>query len=89
MLEPVVAVVLRPAVLGVEAVLEEMDVPLRVPRRERHGGADEHGAPDPVRMIRGEDRAPNTPQEKPDDHGRLCPGRIHDGQRVLSELPSV
>ena len=77
-LEPVVAVVLRPPVLGVEAIFEGVDVPFRVTRREWHRGADEHAAQDPIRVVRGEQCAPERTAGEPDEDRRLRPGRVHD-----------
>ena len=85
-LEPVVAVVLRPALVGVEPLVERVDVPLGVPGGERDGGADEDRAGDPIGMVGGEQRAPEGAAGEADHDGRLGPGRVHDGERVLGEF---
>ena len=89
--QPVVAVVLRPALVGVVA------------RRRSRRGSARAAVASAARKVGPMKTAPSTrsgcsaassrprcaPREKPDDHGALRLGRVHHGERVGGELALV
>ena len=85
-LEPVVAVVLGPALVGLERLVERRR-DARGVLGERGGGGDEHRGRDPLGMLGGEQHAPQRARRQPDHHGTLDARRVHDRQRVGGELP--
>ena len=85
-LEPVVAVVLGPALVGLERLVERRR-DARGVLGERGGGGDEHRGRDPLGMLGGEQHAPQRARRQPDHHGTLDARRVHDRQRVSGELP--
>jgi hypothetical protein len=86
-LAPVVAVVLRPPLVRVGAILEG-EQGLR-PRRldaERHRGADERDTGDPLGVLGGEQQRPLRAHRPTDDERAVGPGRVEHGERIGREL---
>ena len=84
-LEPVVAIVLGPALVGRQRLVERRR-DARSVLGERGGGRDEHRGRDPLGMLGGEQHAPQRARRQPDHHGTLDARRVHDRQRVSGEL---
>ena len=84
--EPVVAVVLGPARVGVELIVEAMDRAHDVIGRERDGGPDVGDPLNPLRACRSHDRCPQRPAGDRDERGALSSGRVHHRERVGGKL---
>ena len=88
--EPVVPVVLRPALVFVELVVEPEGFALRRRRREeRHRRTDQEDAVDALRMTGGEKQRAQAAHRHARHARGLDARRIEDGDRVGDELPSV
>jgi hypothetical protein len=81
-----VAVVLRPALLGVVLLIERVDLPLGMARRQADRGGDVDDASYAFGVVGRQDRAPERRARKANQHGPVGVGGIHDGQRVAGEL---
>jgi hypothetical protein len=84
-LEPVVAVVLVPPVVGLHRLVERGGRADGV-LRERRGGRDEGCPLDALGMLGREERAPEGAGREPHEDGAVGLGGVHDGQRVGGEL---
>ena len=85
--EPVVLVVFRPALVGVELVLPGVHRSLG--QRLSAAGvarADEDGRLDPLGMVCGEQEASLSAHGEADDDRAIGLGRVHHGDRVRCEL---
>ena len=86
-LEPVVAVVLRPALVRLQRLVERR-LHARPVHAERRGRRDEHGAVDALGVLGGEQGAPEGAGRQPDDHGAVGAGGVHHRDGVRDELAS-
>jgi hypothetical protein len=84
--QPVVVVVLRPALVGLERLVERMDGALGKRRCERDRRPDEGGAGHALRVLRGEQHPPERGARHPDDDGALRLRGVEHGERVEREL---
>jgi hypothetical protein len=84
-LEPVVLVVLRPALVGLERLVERR-LNARAVHAERRGRRDEHRAVDPVGVLGGEQGAPQDAGRQPDEHRAVGARGVHDRHCVGGEL---
>ena len=82
---PVVGVELRPALVGVERLVER-DVAIGVAGRERERRRDEDDALDPLRVLCGENQRPLRAEREGDHERLLGPGRVQHRERVRGEL---
>ena len=84
-LEPVVAVVLRPALVRLQRLVERR-LHARPVHAERRGRRDEHGAVHALGVLGGEQGAPEGAGRQPDDHGAVGAGGVHHRDGVRDEL---
>src|SRR6266540_220571 len=85
--EPVVSVELRPALVGLEVVIERIDRPrARRPRRQRNRRRDECNAFDTVRIPRGEYQSSLGAHREANGGGSLRLGRVEHRECVRREL---
>ena len=87
--EPVVAVVLRPAFVGVELLVPRIELALGDRLAERHGGADEDRSFDPFRLLGRQQQRSLRAERERDERRALGAGRIHDCKRICGELALV
>ena len=83
---PVVLVVLVPALVGVELVLEGVERSFHVGWSEGRGRPDEGGARHPLGVEGRQDERPVGAEGQGDQDGLVHTDRVHDRHRVLGEL---
>ena len=83
---PVVPVVLRPRLIGVEQVLERVEAPLGVARRERDRGTDVNDRVDSLRVVGGQNGGGQRPAREADQRRARGAGDIHHRERVRDRL---
>ena len=83
---PVVPVELRPALVGVQLLVECMDVALGGGQRVGEGGADVGYAVDPVGMVGGQERGPMGAARESHQQRALGVRGVHDRESVVGEL---
>jgi hypothetical protein len=83
--QPVVAVVLGPALVGVVLVLERVAGALRMRRGDRYGRPDVGDGVDPLGMVGGQQRRPQRAGRERDEERAVGPGGVHDRERVVRE----
>ncbi len=86
--EPVVPVVLGPALVGVEDLLETCrDGPLGGPGGQRNGGGDEHRTQGSLRVLGRKDERSLSPHGQGHDDGAIGIGLVQHGQGIGDVLP--
>ena len=84
--QPVVAVVLLPALVGLARRIPVERVARRDDPAERHGRADEDGGLDAVRVVGREQQRSLRAEREGDEHRLLGLGGVHDRQCVEREV---
>ena len=83
---PVVAVVLRPTLVGVERLVERVRVALGVARGQPNRRTDVNDPVDTLGMVGGEDRPPQCRAGHAHERCPLGAGRVQDRERIGGEL---
>ena len=80
------AVVLRPALVGVELLVERVDRALRGGPARGRRRADEDDPVDALGVVRGEEQVALRAEREGDEHRALGAGRVQHRERVGGEL---
>ena len=88
-LQPVVAVELRPSLVALELLVERVALVGGHRGRDRQPGVDHERAVHTVGMAGGEDRSVGPAPREARDQRRLDPGRVEHGDRVGGDLVPV
>jgi hypothetical protein len=87
--QPVVAVVLRPALIGAELLVPVVRRAVHRRCGERQGWGDEDGSGHPVRVPGRQQQRALRPERQRHDHRAPGPGRLHHCQGVGGKLALV
>ena len=83
---PVVPIVLRPLLVGVEQVLERVQAPLGVARCERDRGTDVNDRVNSLRVVGGQNGGGQRPAREADQRRARGGGGVHHRERVRDRL---